>query len=417
MADFPRSPIPEAALVRRHFSTEHIEDVPGEVRAQLARVGLAQRIKPGMRVAITAGSRGITNIALITRTIIEEAKKLGAQPFIVPAMGSHGGATAEGQVELVGEYGISEETVGAPILSSMDTVVLGTTAHGATVHMDKNAYNADAVIVLNRVKAHTGFRAPIESGLCKMLAIGLGKQRGAESVHGHGLAENIPEAAQIMIDTGRIALGVATVENAHHQTYRIVAASAGEILDTDREMLALSNRLLPRVPFDSLDLLVIDWIGKNISGTGMDMNVIGMWRRLGMAPTPPIYQRIVVLNVTPESHGNCSGIGVAHFTTRKLVKQYDPKKTYWNMITANFPEGVRIPFTLETDVEAVEVALRSARPEGGDFEMVRIKSTMELEEFYVTAPLLEKIQGNPEFEILRGLGPMPRDEQGNLLWG
>jgi len=416
MSDFPRSPIPEVALVRRHFSTEHIEDVAGEVRAQLARVGLAHRIKPGQRVAVTAGSRGITNIALVTRTIVDELKKLGAKPFIVPAMGSHGGATAEGQREMAAEFGVSEQTMGVPVLSSMDTVVLGTTAHGATVHMDRNAYNADAVIVLNRVKAHTGFRAPIESGMCKIMAVGLGKQRGAESMHSHGLAENIPEAAQIMIDTGKIALGVALVENAHHQTYKIVAAPPEKIHETDREMLMLSNRLMPRVPFDYLDVLVVDWIGKNISGTGMDMNVVGMWRRLGQAPQPPIYNRIVVLNVTPESHGNCAGIGVAHFTTRKLVNQYDPEKTYWNMITANFPEGVRIPFTLETDVEAVEVALRSAKPEGGDFDMVRIKNTLELGEFYVTARLLEQLKGNPEYELVRPLGPMPRDEQGNLLW-
>jgi hypothetical protein len=181
-------------------------------------------------------------------------------------------------------------------------------------------------------------------------------------------------------------------------------------------MLTLSNRLMPRVPFDHLDVLVVDWIGKNISGTGMDMNVVGMWRRLGQAPQPPIYNRIVVLNVTPESHGNCAGIGVAHFTTRKLVNQYDPEKTYWNMITANFPEGVRIPFTLETDVEAVEVALRSAKPEGGDFDMVRIKNTLELGEFYVTARLLEQLKDNPEYELVRPLAPMPRDEQGNLLW-
>ena len=416
MSGFPRAPIPEVALVRRHFSKEHLSDVAGEVRKELAGVGLAERIKPGMRVALTAGSRGVANIALVLRTVAEELKRLGAHPFIVPAMGSHGGATAEGQVELIAEFGITEESMGVPILSSMDTVVLGTTSYGATVHMDRNAYNADAVIVVARVKNHTSFRAPIESGLCKMMAIGLGKQRGAESIHDYGLANNIPEAASIMLQTGKIALGLALVENSYHQTCKVVAAPPEKIHDTDRELLVYSSRLLPRVPFDELDVLVIDWIGKNISGTGMDMNVVGLWRRTGEPPFTPAYKRIVVLNVRPESHGNCAGLGAADFTTRKLVKQFDAQSTYWNMLTGNFPEGGKIPITLETDVEAVEVALRSAKRVGDSFDLVRIKDTLELGEFYVTAGLLDQLKDNPEYEVVRGLGPMPRDEQGNLLW-
>lgn len=416
MSGFPRAPIPEVALVRRHFSKEHLSDVAGEVRKELAGVGLSERIKPGMRVALTAGSRGVANIALVLRTVAEELKKLGAHPFIVPTMGSHGGATAEGQVELIAEFGITEESMGVPILSSMDTVVLGTTSYGATVHMDRNAYNADAVIVVARVKNHTSFRAPIESGLCKMMAIGLGKQRGAESIHDYGLANNIPEAASIMLQTGKIALGLALVENSYHQTCKVVAAPPEKIHDTDRELLVYSSRLLPRVPFDELDVLVIDWIGKNISGTGMDMNVVGLWRRTGEPPFTPAYKRIVVLNVRPESHGNCAGLGAADFTTRKLVKQFDAQSTYWNMLTGNFPEGGKIPITLETDVEAVEVALRSAKRVGDSFDLVRIKDTLELGEFYVTAGLLDQLKDNPEYEVVRGLGPMPRDEQGNLLW-
>jgi len=416
MSDFPRYPIPDVALVRRHFTTEHVEDVAGEVRKELARVGLSGRVKPGQRIALTAGSRGVANIALILGTIAEELKRLGARPFIVPAMGSHGGATAEGQVELIAEYGITEEALGVPILSSMETVILGETPYGAKVHMDRHAYEADGVIVVGRIKNHTSFRAPIESGLCKMMAIGLGKQKGAESIHDHGLARNIPEAAKIMLGTGKILLGVGTVENAYHQTYRIVAAPPERIPETDMEFLKIANKMLPRIPFDYADVAVVDWIGKNISGTGMDMNVMGMWRRTGEAPYPPIYKRIVVLNVRPESHGNCAGLGAADFTTRKLVKQFDAQKTYWNMLTGNFPEGAKIPMTLDNDVEAVEVALRSAKPEGGVIELVRIKDTMNLDEFYCTAGLLEELKGDPEYEVVKPLGPMPRDAEGNLLW-
>ncbi|MGE5620069.1 MAG: lactate racemase domain-containing protein [Sphingomonadaceae bacterium] len=416
MSNFPRYPIPDVALVRRHFTKEHIEDVAGAVRKELARVGLAQRVKPGQRIALTAGSRGVANIALILGTIGEELKKLDAKPFIVPAMGSHGGATAEGQVELIAEYGITEEALGMPILSSMETVILGETPFGAKVHMDKNAYNADGVIVVGRIKNHTSFRAPIESGLSKMMAIGLGKQKGAESIHDHGLARNIPEAAKIFLATGKIVLGVGTVENAYHQTHTIVATPPETLMETDIEYLKLANKMLPRIPFDFADVAVVDWIGKNISGTGMDMNVMGMWRRTGEAPYPPIYKRIVVLNVRPESHGNCAGLGAADFTTRKLVNQWDAEKTYWNMITGNFPEGAKIPFTLDNDVEAVEVALRSAKPEGGVMELVRIKDTMNLDEFYCTAGLLEQLKGDPEYEVVKPLGPMPRDAEGNLLW-
>jgi hypothetical protein len=416
MSEFPKSPIPDVALVRRHFSKERVEDVASEVSKQLEQLNLAERIKPDARIAITAGSRGVANIDVIVKTIGEELMKIGAKPFIVPAMGSHGGATPEGQVELIAEYGITEEKMGFPILSSMETVVVGKTEQGAPVHMDRHAYESDGIAVVARIKNHTSFRAPIESGLCKMMAIGLGKQKGAEAIHDYGLPANVPDAARVMIETGKITFAVGTVENAYHETHRIVAVPPELIHQADRENLLISNKLLPRVPFDELDVLVVDWIGKNISGTGMDMNVVGMWRRTGEPPFTPMYNRIVVLNVRPESHGNCVGLGVAHFTTKKLVKQFDPDKTYWNILTGNFPDGGKIPLTLETDVEAVEVALRSAKRVGDSFRMVRIKDTMNLEEFFVSAPLVEQLRHDPEYEVVRELGPMPRDEQGNLLW-
>ena len=415
MAGFPRAPMPEVALVRRHFSTEKIEDVAGEVRKELARVNLAGRVRPGQRIALTAGSRGVDNIALILKTIGEELKKLDARPFIVPAMGSHGGATAEGQVELIGEYGVTEPAMGMPILSSMETVVIGKTPMGATVHMDRNAHEADGVIVVNRIKNHTSFRAPVESGLCKMMAIGLGKQRGAEAIHDYGFA-NIAPAASVMIGTGKIILGVGTVENAYHKTAKICAAAPEDIHETDRDCLKLASTLLPRVPFDELDVLVVDQIGENISGTGMDMNVVGLWRRTGEPPFTPMYKRLVVLDVCAESHGNCAGIGVADFTTSRLADKFDREKTYWNMLTSNFPDGGKLPIALNTDVDAIEVALRSANRTADVFDLVRIKDTLSLGEFWVSARPLEQLMSSPDYEVLRPLGPMPRDSQGNLLW-
>jgi hypothetical protein len=416
MAGYPRTPMPDVALVTRHFSTEKLEDVTGELRKELSRVNLAGRVKPGQRIAITAGSRGLDNYALVTKIIGDELKKLDVKPFIVPAMGSHGGATAEGQLELIAEYGITEEAMGMPILSSMDAVPIGKTPLGATVYMDRNAYEADGVIAVNRVKNHTSFRAPIESGLCKILSVGLGKRLGAEAIHDYGMAANIPPAASVAIGTGKIVLGVALVENAYHKTVKIAATAPENIHETDQTCLKLAAELLPRIPWDELDVLVIDRIGKNISGTGMDMNVVGLWRRTDEGPYTPMYKRIVVLDVSDESHGNCSGLGTADFTTRKLANKYDAEKTYMNMFTSNFIQGGKLPMVLETDVDAVEVALRSSKRVGTDFDFVRIKDTLSLGEFWVSAPLLEQLKGNPEYEVVRPLGQMPRDPQGNLLW-
>lgn len=415
MASFPRAPMPEVALVRRHFSTEKLDDVAGALRKELDRVNLVGRVKPGQRIAITAGSRGVDNIAIIIKTIADEVKRAGGSPVIVPAMGSHGGATAEGQIELIGEYGVNEKSMECPILSSMDTVVIGKTPMGATVHMDRNAFESDGVIVVNRIKNHTSFRAPIESGMCKMMAIGLGKQRGAEAIHDYGFA-NIPTAASVMIGTGKIILGVGTVENAYHKTYRVVAAAPEKIHETDAENLKIAANLLPRVPFDELDVLVIDQIGKNISGTGMDMNVVGLWRRTGEPPFTPMYRRLVVLDVCAESHGNCAGIGTADFTTRRLANKFDAEKTYWNMLTSNFPAGGKLPIALDSDLDAVEVALRSANRTGDVFDLVRIKDTLSLGDFWVSERPLDQIKDSSDYEILRPLGPMPRDEQGNFLW-
>ncbi|MGQ9676691.1 MAG: lactate racemase domain-containing protein [Chloroflexota bacterium] len=404
--------LPRMVKIRQVFPTDQIDDVESAIAEQMATVGLARRIKPGARVAITAGSRGIAHIARIIRAVAAELKGVGARPFVVPAMGSHGGATAEGQIEILTSYGITEEYVGAPVVSSMDTVILGTTPSGAVVHMDKNAYSADATVVIARVKAHTAFKAPIESGLCKMIAVGLGKHVGAQEMHRHNLGESVPQAATLAIDKANIALGLGIAENAYDQPYRIVAVPPDRFLEADAELLRLSNSLLPRVPFDRLDLLIIDWMGKNFSGSGMDMNIIGMWRRIGGERIPD-FRRIAVLALTPDSHGNATGIGAADFTTRRLVDAIDLKKTYMNCLTAGAPELAKLPMTLESDREAIETALRTilltAPP-----RIARIRNTLHLEELLISENLLPEAQAMPHVQVVGEPEPLDFDETGNL---
>ncbi len=407
-----RYDLPPVALVRLRFAREHIPDVPAAVGDALRGAGLGGRLAPGARVAITVGSRGIARLPEIVRAAVETLRGLGAEPFVVPAMGSHGGATAEGQLDVVESYGVTEESVGAPLRATMDVVEVGRTAAGVAVYMDRNAWESDGVLVFGRVKAHTAFKAPIESGLCKMLAVGLGKQRGAETIHSAGLAGTIPEAAAVALGTGKILAGLAVVENASDDPFRIVAVPPDRFHATDEELLRLSNSLLPRIPFEQLDVLVVDWIGKNISGSGLDPNVIGMWRRLG-GERRPDYRRIVVRDVSPESHGNAIGIGWADFTTRRLVDGIDYAAMYMNCLTANAPDVARIPMTMPGDREAIEAAAKTSSP-AGPLRLVRVHSTLRLEELYVSEALLPEVEANPALEVLSAPAPLQFDAGGTL---
>lgn len=411
---YPRMSLPRMALVRQRFPAGQAGDVPGEVRRALRVMGLGEKLRPGWRVAITAGSRGVASIVDVLRTVAQEVKAAGAEPFVVPAMGSHGGATDEGQEEVLRGYGITPEAVGAPILSSMETVELGSTPSGATVHMDRNAWAAEATIVLARVKPHTAFRGEIESGLCKMMAVGLGKQLGAESMHAHGLRDSIPQAAQLMIERANIVAGVAIVENAYHKIHSVSAVPAEAIHNKDRTLLALARQFLPRVPFDHLDLLVVGWLGKDISGSGMDYNVLGMWRSIG-GERVPNYKRIAVLDITPGSHGNGLGVGIADFTTRKLVEKLNLGKTYTNALTSNALNTVKIPIALDSDRETMEVALRSAGP-AGEPQVVFIRNTLELERLWVSEALMGQVHGNPALEVEGGPADPAFDSRGDFLW-
>ncbi len=405
--------LPKVVKVRQRFARDHISDVERELREKLREFDLGRCIRSDDRVAVTAGSRGIANIVSLTAVVVKELEELGARPFIVPAMGSHGGATAEGQREVLAGYGISERTVGVPILSSMETVELGRTEEGMPVYMDEYAYSADAMMVMNRIKAHTAFRAPIESGLSKMMAVGLGKQRGAELMHAWGLAESIPSAAEVILEKANIVAGIGLVENAHHETYCIQVVPPERIHQTDRELLKLANEHLPRVPFDSLDVLVIDWMGKDISGGGMDPNVIGMWRRVG-GERKPYYRHVVVLKLTPASHGNATGVGGADFIPRRLFEEIDLEKTYANIITAAAPASGKIPIIMGSDREAIEVALEMAAPRG-EPRLARIRSTLHLDELYVSEGLLEEVRANLSLEIIGEPESLSFDGEERLL--
>ncbi len=411
--EFPRARLPKMVSVRQQLPREHLADVAAAVRHELRQGGLAERVKPGQRVAITAGSRGIADIQLIIATLVGELRALGAEPFIVPAMGSHGGATVEGQRSVLAEYGITQREVGAPILATMDTVELDRLEDGTPVVLDRNAGEADAIVVVGRVKAHTAFRGEIESGLCKMTAIGLGKQLGAETIHSRGLRETIPEVAQITLARSKIVLGLALVENAYHQLHTIQAVAPDQFLDTDRALLKLANELLSRVPFEELDLLIVDELGKNISGSGMDYNVVGMWRRIG-GEKRPFYKRIAVLDLTPESEGNGLGVGIADFTTRRLFERLDLHKTYMNALTANAIETVPIPIILDSEREALEVALKSANTSAPP-RVVWIKNTLSLEWMLVSEALLPEVTGIETLVLEGRPAELAFDAEGNLV--
>ncbi|BCV24519.1 lactate racemase domain-containing protein [Gelria sp. Kuro-4] len=403
--------------IRQRLECPVIKDVKKAVLSALATLPLEDRIRPGARVAITAGSRGVANIQLILKTVAAAVRAAGGEPFLVPAMGSHGGATAEGQRAILASLGITEESVGAPILSSMEVVEIGRTEKGVPVYFDKNAWSADAVLVVNRVKPHTGFRAANESGLVKMIAVGLGKEKGCTAMHENGLAETIPAAARVALQAAPIIGGLGIVENSREETAEIRAVRAEELFAVDAELLVKARAYLPQLPFAAVDVLLVDEMGKNISGTGMDVNVIGRMYKLGEPePERPHIKRIAVLDLTAASHGNALGMGLADVITRRFLAKVDLKATYANVIAAGVLERGRTPVSVASDREALRVALASIpglRPE--EARVVRIKNTLELEELQASAALLPEVEGDPNLEIVAGPEALPFDAEGNLL--
>jgi hypothetical protein len=410
-------PLPQMVRIRQRFDATELERPEEVLKSELAKPGAIDRIRPGQRVAVAVGSRGIANIALFTRTTIDAIKAAGAQPFIVPCMGSHGGATAEGQKEVLHHLGIREETMGVPILSSMEVVQIDKLPNGLPVYVDKIASEADAIVVINRVKPHTAFRGRIESGIMKMIAIGLGKQKGAEACHQLGfkyMAENVPAMANLMLKKLPIVFGVALVENAYDRTCRVEVLPAEQIEEREAELLKEAKARLPKILFDQIDVLVIDYIGKNISGDGMDPNVTGRY------PTPyahggPDVTKMVVLDLTPETKGNANGVGTADFTTQTLVDKMDLAATYANGLTSTVCAPTKIATTLENDLYAIKAAVKTCNIlDYTKCRLVRIRDTLHLGEIEISVNLLEEARRNPDIEVLSEPFDWTFDEKGNL---
>lgn len=411
---------PQMYRLKQTFDRTKVNDIPGTVQAELQKLALDKIVKPGQRVAITAGSRGVANIALILKSIVEFLKSLGLKPFIFPAMGSHGGATAEGQVALLAHYNVTEAFTGAPIISSMEVVEISKTEDQVPVFIDRNASQADWIVVVNRIKPHTKFKAQIESGLMKMMAIGMGKQKGAEYYHKAAIHYTFPK---IIVDAGREVLkkapvlcGVGIVENGYDETAKIMAIPPHEIEATERDLLALAKRMMPRLPFNDIDLLIVDEMGKDISGTGIDPNITGRNRDLlGVFPHPTQVKRLFVRDLTPHSNGNATGIGLADLTTKRLVEKINYQATYMNCITGISLEKAAIPMYFETDQEAINVALGSiGLIPYEQSKIVRIKNTLQLDEVEVSAAYLPEIKTRPDLEIIAGPLPFSFDSKGNL---
>jgi hypothetical protein len=372
-----------------------------------------------MSIAVGCGSRGINNIAECAKAVVTELKALGAKPFIVPAMGSHGGATADGQREVLEGYGITEDYVGCPIRSSMDVVELGKLDNGMPVYLDKHAAEADAVVIIPRIKPHTNFRAPIESGIVKMLTIGLGKIVGATTLHTYGMdtfGELLPKAAKFIMAKKNFLFGVAMVENAADETAIIEVVPAEQTFDREPVLLEKAKSLMPRLQFDEIDVLVVERIGKNISGSGMDPNITGRNCRFVEWNMKPFVKKIAVLGLTPETHGNATGLGAADVITMKLYKEVDIAKTYANIITSTYLDGGAIPIVMNTDQDAIRLAVKTVvRVKPQDTRIVRIANTLEIVDIHVSEPMLPFIKENPAmFEIVGEVEPFKFDAKGNL---
>lgn len=413
---------PRMVRLRQHFERPRIDDIPATVRAELARLDLGRRIHPGQTVALTAGSRGIANIHIVLREVVCFLRdRLQAKPFLVPAMGSHGGGTAEGQRAVIESYGITEEFVGAPIRASMETVALGQTPEGFPVYLDKHAAGADHIGIIGRVKPHTSYHGPIESGLCKMMMIGLGKHTGAIHYHRVLLEEPydkvVRSVARTILSKANIAFGLGLVENAYDETAYIEAVPPEQFEPREEQMLALARRWLPRLPFHKADLLIVDEIGKEVSGSGMDTNVVGRKRAFkGGAPEgQPQIRFIFVRGLSKKTHGNATGIGLADFTTSRLVQSMNYRATVINCVTSGYPEGANIPVHFDTDREVLEAALSclgTRRPE--DARIMHIRNTLQVEEVLVSESCLRQKRDGSAFEVLGSPFELTFDRAGNL---
>ncbi|WP_209124243.1 lactate racemase domain-containing protein [Alkalihalobacillus sp. BA299] len=410
---------PKMAKIKQKFQVESLKDIPSTITEQFNLINASKKIKPGMEVAITVGSRGIANIPTIVKSVADEIKKLGATPFIIPAMGSHGGATAEGQIEVLEGLGVTEDSTGCEIRSSMDVVTIGETSAGIPVYIDKHAYNADGIIVMGRVKPHTDFKKDIESGILKMASIGMGKHKQALALHTYGIEgirDMMPEVGKVAIQNSKTLFGIAVVENAHEETAIIEAIHPEQIEERERELLKKAFDLMPSLPIDKMDILIVDEIGKNYSGTGMDTNIIGRIRVLGVEePKKPDIKYLIASNLSEASHGNALGIGLADLTTKRLFEKIDLKTMNENVVTSTFLDRAKIPIVLDNDREALKAALRANWGVAAeDARIARIPNTLHIGELYVSETIFNEINNQENIEVLQGLEEMKFDENGYL---
>ncbi|MHB1652045.1 MAG: nickel pincer cofactor-dependent isomerase, group 22 [Desulfitobacteriaceae bacterium] len=410
--------IPRMVKVRQTFERPVLKDVVGELRAKLSAKNAIAKIQPGQKIAITVGSRGISNLPAMVKALVEEIKRAGGIPFMIPAMGSHGGATAEGQRNMLIGMGFREEYIGAPIRATMETVQLGVSENGFPVFFDKNALEADGTIVINRIKPHIAFRGPFESGLTKMITIGLGKQKGADICHELGFGEmavNIPAMAKVSLAKANILFAVGLIENAYHETSRIEVLENQEIEKEEPALQAESKRLSPQIYFDKLGVLIIDEIGKDISGSGFDTNVVGRYHTPYCSGGPEI-KRIAVLDITDVSHGNANGLGFADFTTNRAFQKFSFEQTYPNSLTSTVPLSIKIPMVLKSDRQAIQACIKTCnRLDKENVTMVRIKNTIALEEIEVSESLVDHARRNNYLEVISNPYDLAFNQEGNLF--
>lgn len=410
-------PIPNFLKVKQDVNREILQDCAAKVVQELERPEIKQCVRPGMSIAITAGSRGVDNIALITKTVVQVLQDMQAHPFIIPAMGSHGGSTAEGQRAILTEYGITEETMGCPIRATMETVQIGTIeGSGEPILIDRYAAEADGIVIVNRVKPHTAFRGKYESGLMKMITIGLGKQKGAEVCHREGILQlgpNMEKFAFGILEKANILFGVGSIENSCDQTYDVFALTKKEIPELEPVYLDKARALMGSIFIPSVDILIVDEIGKNISGEGMDPNISGRW----IVPTIKggIDAKIVaVLDLTNETLGNAVGIGMADVCTKKAAQKVDIENTYPNSLTSTVTSLCKIPMYFDTDRLTIQAAIQMTwARKAQDVTIVRIKNTMELGEIYVSENLREEVMKTDGMHIVSEPFPLTFDDDGN----
>ena len=412
-------PLPPMTAVRQKFDPSHLDDVAGAVRREFTRPEVRSLVKPGQSIAVGCGSRGIANIGLIARTVIAELQALGAKPFIFPCMGSHGAATAEGQKHVLETYGITEESTGVPIRATMDTTIVGHLDDGTPVHMDRFAAEADGIVVINRIKPHTGFRGATESGLTKMLAIGIGKIKGAAAYHAHGMdsfPHLLPKVRDVNLAQRNVLFGVGIVENAYDETAHIEILPGDTLAEREPALQAMAKANMPQLFFDEIDVLIIDEMGKNISGAGFDPNITGRNRRNVQWSNQPFVKKIVVLGLTKVSSGNATGVGSADVITMRLYRDLDVASTYANVITSMNLDSAAIPIIMNTDHDAIALAVKTVvRVKPENCRIVRIRNTLHLGEIEVSEALMAEVRGRPDrFEATAATHEWSFDGQGNI---